>query len=168
MIRFNRHKLFTFNTYTGYKSTSSSVFWICKQCFLSQDLLSICLDVDYGLPGINSGIYLITLVEGRQLREDMMERVLCMKYFILTSILTATSKDQSVHILAKWISIAQELDSYVGNKVKHITVKKNDLSRICIWPVIIVVDIQDHIRILGKGIRSFVGSWNWMYAEKFD
>nr|XP_040576962.1 breast cancer anti-estrogen resistance protein 3 homolog isoform X1 [Lepeophtheirus salmonis] len=78
---------------------------------LDMDLLSITLNREYGLPGIKSGLHLLTLVEGKQLREDLMERCLCLKYFILTTILTATSKEQSVALMAKWISIASELSN---------------------------------------------------------
>ena len=54
---------------------------------LNCQLLSIQLDHEYpGLPDIRSGIHLLTLVEGRQLRLDVMERFLCLRYFVLITI----------------------------------------------------------------------------------
>ncbi|CAB4055084.1 unnamed protein product [Lepeophtheirus salmonis] len=93
---------------------------------LDMDLLSITLNREYGLPGIKSGLHLLTLVEGKQLREDLMERCLCLKYFILTTILTATSKEQSVALMAKWISIASELSNNLLRGITSIWRKLNE------------------------------------------
>ncbi len=43
-----------------------------------------------GLPAIRSGLLLLTLVDGRALREDIMERFLCLRLFVLVTILGAT------------------------------------------------------------------------------
>lgn len=54
---------------------------------LNCSLLSIQLDQCYpGLPDIRSGIHLITLVDGQQLRIDIMDRFLCLRYFVLITI----------------------------------------------------------------------------------
>ncbi len=52
------------------------------------DLLSIGLNRRYpGLPeDISSGLHLLTLVSGRQLREDVMERFLCLRLFVLVTV----------------------------------------------------------------------------------
>ncbi len=73
-----------------------------------QDVLSIRLDrvYDDDLPDVKSGLHLLTLVDGWRLREDVMERCLCLRIFVLVTLFTATNWDQSVRTLAKWIRVA--------------------------------------------------------------
>jgi hypothetical protein len=74
---------------------------------LDQELLSVRLDMEYtDLPEIQSGLHLLTLVDGWKLREDVLERCLCLRIFVLVTIFTATNWDQSVRTLAKWIRVA--------------------------------------------------------------
>ena len=79
---------------------------------LAQDveLLSIDLEGAGRYPGardIRSGLHLLTLVEGGALREDVMERFLCLRLFALVTILGASSFGASVAALARWAAVAR-------------------------------------------------------------
>ena len=79
-------------------------------------LLSIRLDRTYpGLDTLKSGLHLLTLVDGRFLREDVVERALCLRIFVHVSVLTCPNWDQSVRMIAKWIEVAAESSDTFGN-----------------------------------------------------
>lgn len=83
---------------------------------LDMELLSIRLDHEYAdLPEITSGLHLITLVDGKFLREDVIERALCLRIFVLVSIFTSTNWTQSVRTLAQWIEVAEHCLDTLGN-----------------------------------------------------
>ncbi|TRY63028.1 hypothetical protein TCAL_04284, partial [Tigriopus californicus] len=83
---------------------------------LDMELLSIRLDHEYAdLPEITSGLHLITLVDGKFLREDVVERALCLRIFVLVSIFTSSNWTQSVRTLAQWIEVAEYCLDALGN-----------------------------------------------------
>ncbi len=75
---------------------------------LDVELLSIDLVVGRypGLPEVRSGLHLLTLVEGHALRQDVMERFLCLRLFVLVTVLGASSFRCSVSALARWVGVA--------------------------------------------------------------
>lgn len=57
----------------------------------------------------------ILLPIGRQLRRDLIERHFCLKYFVLISVLTTISGENRKLVLNKWIEIAIEIKSALGD-----------------------------------------------------
>ncbi|XP_054159184.1 breast cancer anti-estrogen resistance protein 3 homolog [Oppia nitens] len=65
--------------------------------------------------GIGSAFELILLPNGQQMRLDLLERHNCMKYFICISILTTIHNESRAIVLNKWIEIAIEVKTALGN-----------------------------------------------------
>ncbi|CAG2102043.1 unnamed protein product [Medioppia subpectinata] len=72
------------------------------------------LNHDFGY-GIRSAFETILLPNGRQLRLDLLERHKCLKYFICITILTAINDEKRALILNKWIEIAAEVKTALGD-----------------------------------------------------
>ncbi|KAK3087173.1 hypothetical protein FSP39_002571 [Pinctada imbricata] len=71
-------------------------------------------DLDLGL-GVTSGLELITLPHGKQLRQDVIERCYCTKTFVMVTVLTCGKVTERAQMLSQWIQIASELRSSLGN-----------------------------------------------------
>ncbi|XP_064616595.1 breast cancer anti-estrogen resistance protein 3 homolog isoform X2 [Liolophura sinensis] len=93
----------------------------CNAKILARHLTQVDLEVskvigedDLGL-GVQSGLELLTLPQGRQLRQDLMERCRCMHMFVATMILTCSGILERARMLSQWINIAMELRTSMGN-----------------------------------------------------
>ncbi|XP_074654999.1 breast cancer anti-estrogen resistance protein 3 homolog [Tubulanus polymorphus] len=80
------------------------------------ELMKVTGEHDLGL-GVTSGLELITLPQGRQLRLDVLERCVCLKLVVAVSILTTRELTDRVQVLHQWIQVATELKSSLGNYV---------------------------------------------------
>lgn len=78
------------------------------------DVLKVLEDSDLGL-GVKSGLELITLPHGKQLRQDIIERFYCLKVFVMIMILTCSKPTDRARMLSQWIQVAMELRSFLGN-----------------------------------------------------
>ncbi|XP_067131781.1 SH2 domain-containing protein 3C [Centruroides vittatus] len=78
------------------------------------DMLKNSTDFDFGL-GVVSGLELITLPQGKQLRMDLMERNHCLRYFVAVTILTCSNEEERANLVHKWIQIAIETKTALGN-----------------------------------------------------
>ncbi|KAL4656063.1 breast cancer anti-estrogen resistance protein 3-like [Arapaima gigas] len=66
--------------------------------------------------GVNSGLELVTLPHGRQLRQDLMERHSTMAFWVAVSILACTGHpEERAEALNRFLLIAQELKDTVGD-----------------------------------------------------
>lgn len=71
-------------------------------------------DGNLGL-GINSGIELTTLPMGHQIRMDLIERTQCLKLLVAVTILTCTTEGERAETLNKWIQVAIDTKTALGN-----------------------------------------------------
>ncbi|XP_061163743.1 breast cancer anti-estrogen resistance protein 3 homolog isoform X2 [Saccostrea echinata] len=78
------------------------------------DYLKVVNDLDLGL-GVVSGLELITLPQGKQLRQNVIERCYCMKVFVMVKTLTCGTVTERAKILSQWIQIAVDLRATFGN-----------------------------------------------------
>ncbi|XP_025112402.1 breast cancer anti-estrogen resistance protein 3-like isoform X4 [Pomacea canaliculata] len=78
------------------------------------DILRVLDEDDFGV-GVTSGLELLTLPQGEQLRSDIIERWECLKLFVMTTIMTCNSVSERAHMLSQWIQTAGELWSTKGN-----------------------------------------------------
>ncbi|XP_052864406.1 breast cancer anti-estrogen resistance protein 3 homolog [Anopheles cruzii] len=62
-----------------------------------------------------TGLELITLEQGRQYRADLIERTECMKLLVAVTILTCQSDLERAETLNKWIQVAVETKTALGN-----------------------------------------------------
>ncbi|XP_070581710.1 breast cancer anti-estrogen resistance protein 3 homolog isoform X2 [Ptychodera flava] len=62
-----------------------------------------------------SGLELLTLPQGTILRQDLLERYNCLKYWVSITILTCLDTGERVRLLMKWIQTAEMLKSTMGN-----------------------------------------------------
>lgn len=62
-----------------------------------------------------SGIELITLEHGKQFRQDLIERTECLKLLVATTVLTCASDLDRAEIINKWIQIAIDTKTALGN-----------------------------------------------------
>lgn len=62
-----------------------------------------------------TGIELITLDHGRQFRRDLIERTECLKLLVATTILTCQSDSERAETLNKWIQVAIDTKTALGN-----------------------------------------------------
>ncbi|XP_021361515.1 SH2 domain-containing protein 3C-like isoform X4 [Mizuhopecten yessoensis] len=76
--------------------------------------LKVITDCDLGV-GVESGLELITLPQGKQLRQDTIERCYCLKLFTRTTILTCQKVTDRAKMLSQWIEIALQLRVTLGN-----------------------------------------------------
>ncbi|XP_064463573.1 SH2 domain-containing protein 3C-like isoform X2 [Ornithodoros turicata] len=78
------------------------------------DLLHVSKTKDLGL-GVLSGLELLLLPQGSRLRKDLLERTECLKFLVAVTILTCSSEDERVELLNKWIQVAMDTKTAVGN-----------------------------------------------------
>ncbi|XP_035226871.1 breast cancer anti-estrogen resistance protein 3 homolog [Stegodyphus dumicola] len=71
-------------------------------------------ELDLGL-GVTNGLELLLLPQGEQLQKDLLERTESMKIFVAVTILTTPGIEDRVKILNKWIEIAIETKTTLGN-----------------------------------------------------
>ncbi|XP_033727352.1 LOW QUALITY PROTEIN: breast cancer anti-estrogen resistance protein 3-like [Pecten maximus] len=76
--------------------------------------LKVISDSDLGV-GVESGLELMTLPQGKQLRQDTIERCCCLKLFTRTTILTCQKVTDRAKMLSQWIEIALQLRVTLGN-----------------------------------------------------
>ncbi|RWS31108.1 Breast cancer anti-estrogen resistance protein 3-like protein [Leptotrombidium deliense] len=69
---------------------------------------------DFGL-GVKSGLELLTLPQGSAYREDVLDRAECFKYFVALTLLVCQEENERVLVLDKWIQIAVEIKTALGN-----------------------------------------------------
>lgn len=62
-----------------------------------------------------SGIELLTLPHGKLFREDIIERTQCIKLMVAVTILTCQTDLDRAQLLSKWIQIAVETKTALGN-----------------------------------------------------
>lgn len=72
-------------------------------------------ELPFGLDSTPSRLELIILPEASRFRKDLLERSKCLKYFVAVSILTVQSEKDRLELLAKWIQIAYEAKTGLGN-----------------------------------------------------
>ncbi|KAJ1519937.1 hypothetical protein ONE63_004172 [Megalurothrips usitatus] len=71
---------------------------------------------DQGLGlGVKSAIEMCTLPAGRQLRMDLIERTECVKLLVAVTILTSPSETERAELLNKWIQVAVDTKTALGN-----------------------------------------------------
>ncbi|GIX74533.1 breast cancer anti-estrogen resistance protein 3 homolog [Caerostris darwini] len=71
-------------------------------------------NVDLGL-GVNSGLELFLLPQGEQMQKDLLERTKCIKLFVAVLILTCPDEEERMKILNRWIEVAIETKTSLGN-----------------------------------------------------
>ncbi|XP_037084987.1 LOW QUALITY PROTEIN: SH2 domain-containing protein 3C-like [Pollicipes pollicipes] len=69
---------------------------------------------DLGL-GVVSGIELVTLPQGQQLRQDLLERSEWFSAFVIATIVSQEDEDERVQMINKWINVAIETKTALGN-----------------------------------------------------
>lgn len=78
------------------------------------DLLNMATMKDLGL-GVTTGLELLTLPQGSRLRRDILERTECLKFFVAVTILTCSSESERVELLNKWVQVAMDTKTALGN-----------------------------------------------------
>lgn len=78
------------------------------------EVLKLSRQEDLGV-GVLTGFELLVLPQGQQLRLDLMERTECLKFFVAITILTCGDEDVRAQVLNKWIQIAIETKTALGN-----------------------------------------------------
>jgi hypothetical protein len=79
------------------------------------DIFRVCSEHDVGF-GVVSGLELMTLPQGRWLRQDVIERYHCLRLFVSVLILRSSNRLELTRMLHQWIQTASELRSTsVGN-----------------------------------------------------
>ncbi|XP_055897909.1 SH2 domain-containing protein 3C-like isoform X2 [Biomphalaria glabrata] len=77
-------------------------------------LVSAANEKDLGL-GIFSGLELLTLPQGKQLRQDIIERWECLRLFTMVSLLTIPTVNERAKMLSLWIQTCLDLKLAAGN-----------------------------------------------------
>ncbi|KAL3872223.1 hypothetical protein ACJMK2_040160 [Sinanodonta woodiana] len=78
------------------------------------DVLKVTNEEDLGVC-VQSGLELLTLPQGKQLRLDVIERCYCMKSFLMVMIITCGPVAERSQMLSQWIQVALELRASHGN-----------------------------------------------------
>lgn len=78
------------------------------------DLLKVINKDDLGVCVI-SGLELITLPQGKLLRQDVLERMYCLKAFVMVTILTCPKVSDRSAMVSQWIQVAMETKTVMGN-----------------------------------------------------
>ncbi|XP_041368185.1 SH2 domain-containing protein 3C-like [Gigantopelta aegis] len=91
------------------------------------EVLQVLLEQDLGV-GVQSGLELITLPHGKQLRQYIIERCHCMKLIVMVTILTCSSVIERAKMLSQWIETARELKQTMGNLFGFTNVMEGLLS----------------------------------------
>ncbi|XP_055714027.1 SH2 domain-containing protein 3C [Phlebotomus papatasi] len=61
------------------------------------------------------GLEMITLPQGKQFRQDLIERTECLKLLVAVTILTCSSDEERTEVLNKWILVALDTKTAMGN-----------------------------------------------------
>ncbi|XP_076344711.1 breast cancer anti-estrogen resistance protein 3 homolog isoform X1 [Tachypleus tridentatus] len=64
---------------------------------------------------VTSGLELLTLPQGAQLQLDLLDRLECLKYFVVVTILTCGGEAERAMVLNKWIQVAIDTKTALGN-----------------------------------------------------
>ncbi|XP_027204229.2 breast cancer anti-estrogen resistance protein 3 homolog [Dermatophagoides pteronyssinus] len=80
----------------------SNIRFIMNKCKVAGINESIC-----------SGLELMLLPEGTQLRKDLIIRHECLKYFVITTILKQTDQSKQLELIRKWMEIAERLENSI-------------------------------------------------------
>jgi len=84
-----------------------------------------------------TGIETIMLEQGRQFRKDLIERTQCLKLLVAVTILTCPNDDERAETLNKWIQIAVDAKTAVGNLFGFSAIMLGlcmpQVSRCCLW-----------------------------------
>ncbi|OTF83173.1 hypothetical protein BLA29_005746, partial [Euroglyphus maynei] len=64
---------------------------------------------------ICSGLELMLLPEGTQLRKDLIIRHECLKYFVITTILKQTDQSKQLELIRKWMNICDRLENGIND-----------------------------------------------------
>lgn len=78
------------------------------------DVLRVSGKDDLGL-GVITGFELLLLPQGQQMRLDLLERTESLKFFVAITILTCGDEDVRASVLNKWIQVAIETKTALGN-----------------------------------------------------
>ncbi|KAK8738689.1 hypothetical protein OTU49_004010 [Cherax quadricarinatus] len=78
------------------------------------ELLNGTSETDLGL-GVTSGIELVTLPHGAQLRTDLIERTECMKLLVAVTILLTPDLNERSEVIHRWIQVAIDTKTAMGN-----------------------------------------------------
>ncbi|GAB6027869.1 hypothetical protein CHUAL_002086 [Chamberlinius hualienensis] len=81
---------------------------------IDMELLKLRGEIDLGLR-VKSGLEMITLLHGKQLRRDIIERTMCLKLFVCATILTCPNEMERAQLLRKWIELAIDTKTSLGN-----------------------------------------------------
>ncbi|XP_065163465.1 breast cancer anti-estrogen resistance protein 3 homolog isoform X2 [Atheta coriaria] len=85
---------------------------------LANHLSRVDFDLIYGFTTsskLGSGLELCTLPHGQQLRLDLIERTECLKLLVAITILTCNDEDERAETLNKWIEVAIDTKTALGN-----------------------------------------------------
>ncbi|XP_063424282.1 SH2 domain-containing protein 3C-like isoform X2 [Mytilus trossulus] len=94
---------------------------------LDLDLCKVVEEHDLGV-GVISGLELLTLPQGSQLRQDIIERCYCSKIFTMVMILTCPKIVERASMLSQWIQTAVHLRSSLGNLLGFANVMEGLMS----------------------------------------
>ncbi|ESO94080.1 hypothetical protein LOTGIDRAFT_239539 [Lottia gigantea] len=81
---------------------------------------------DFGM-GVESGLELLTLPQGKQLRQDLIERCHCMKLLVIVTILTCSTISERAQMISQWVMVSQEL-KLLGNLFGFVNVMDGIMS----------------------------------------
>ncbi|XP_014294777.1 breast cancer anti-estrogen resistance protein 3 homolog isoform X2 [Halyomorpha halys] len=68
-----------------------------------------------GVLGVSSGLELVALPFGHQMRLDLIERTICLKLLVAVTILTCNADSERAETLNKWIQVAIDTKTALGN-----------------------------------------------------
>lgn len=78
------------------------------------DLVRVTGSLDFGY-GVTSGLELMTLPQGRYLRQDIIERHFSLRLFVSVTILHCVNTTERLNTMNRWIQVAHELLNCFGN-----------------------------------------------------
>ncbi|XP_076316031.1 breast cancer anti-estrogen resistance protein 3 homolog isoform X2 [Tachypleus tridentatus] len=78
------------------------------------EVIKLTSNCDLGF-GVNSGLEFLTLPQGAQFQLDLLDRLNCLKYFVAITILTCGGEAERSGILNKWIQVALDTKTALGN-----------------------------------------------------
>lgn len=91
---------------------STNPLTLAKHCtMVDLEILRVTDNANNNLPGLE----LLTLPQGSQLRQDVLERYKCLKLWCCICILTCPDQQERLRMMEHWISVADSLRSNLGN-----------------------------------------------------
>ncbi|XP_022235695.1 SH2 domain-containing protein 3C-like [Limulus polyphemus] len=78
------------------------------------EVVKLSSNCDLGF-SVTSGLEFLTLPQGAQLQLDLLDRLNCLKYFVAVTILTCGGEAERAVILNKWIQVALDTKTALGN-----------------------------------------------------